>query len=71
MLHCSRPYGRLFNCLVLVAVIFALSPSLRADPPNKTLISDVVYRADGTPASGTLLITWPALTTADGKAVAA
>ncbi len=39
--------------------------------PAKTTISDVVYRADGTPAAGTLLITWPAFTTFDGKAVAA
>jgi hypothetical protein len=39
--------------------------------PVKTLISDVIYRADGTPAGGNLLITWPTFTTVDGKAVAA
>ncbi|MFB3915148.1 MAG: hypothetical protein ACE14M_00340 [Terriglobales bacterium] len=39
--------------------------------PAKTLISDVIYRADGTPASGTLLISWPAFVTADNRAVAA
>jgi hypothetical protein len=34
-------------------------------------VSDVVYRADSTPASGVVLISWPAFTTADGKPVAA
>ncbi|MGZ4816068.1 MAG: glycosyl hydrolase family 28-related protein [Terriglobales bacterium] len=34
-------------------------------------MSDVVYRADGLPAGGTLLILWPAFNTADGKPVAA
>ena len=39
--------------------------------PNTTTITDIVYRGDGTPAAGTLLITWPAFTAADGSAVAA
>jgi hypothetical protein len=34
-------------------------------------VSDTVFRADGTPASGTVLISWPAFTTADAKPVAA
>ena len=34
-------------------------------------MSDTVYRADGTLASGTLLISWPEFTTADGYAVVA
>ena len=33
-------------------------------------ISDTVYHADGTVASGTLLVSWPAFTTAAGQAVA-
>ncbi|PYX40161.1 MAG: hypothetical protein DMG81_07225, partial [Acidobacteria bacterium] len=36
-----------------------------------TRVSDTVYRADGTPASGTVLISWPAFTTVDAKPVAA
>ncbi|MCU1285012.1 MAG: putative autotransporter protein [Acidobacteriales bacterium] len=36
-----------------------------------TTISDVVYRANGQPASGTVVITWPSFSTADNKAVAA
>src|SRR5437879_6585514 len=36
-----------------------------------TTISDVVYRANGETASGTVVITWPTFTTRDNKAVAA
>ena len=39
--------------------------------PNTTTVSDVVYRADGLPAGGTLLISWPAFNTSDNKPVAA
>jgi trimeric autotransporter adhesin len=36
-----------------------------------TTIQDTVYRADGTPASGAVVVSWPAFTTATGQAVAA
>ena len=39
--------------------------------PTTTNVQDTVYRADGTAASGTLLISWPAFTTAGGQPVAA
>jgi len=42
-----------------------------AQTPSTTTISDVVYRADGTLAGGTLLISWPTFSTAAGQAVAA
>ncbi|HTU41087.1 MAG TPA: hypothetical protein VMF10_05230, partial [Candidatus Aquilonibacter sp.] len=35
-----------------------------------TSVIDTVYMADGSPAAGTLVITWPAFTTASGTAVA-
>jgi len=35
-----------------------------------TEVTDTIYRADGTPASGTVLVSWPAFTTAAGQAVA-
>lgn len=38
---------------------------------STTTIQGTVYLANGTPGSGTLLLSWPAFTTADGKAVAA
>ena len=63
----ARRLGRLFCCFAL-----SLSAALSfAADPAKTIISDTLYRADGTPASGTLLISWPAFVTADGKPVAA
>ena len=36
---------------------------------NTTLIADTIYRADGTTATGTVIISWPAFTTAAGQAV--
>ncbi|HEV2577929.1 MAG TPA: hypothetical protein VGU25_12035 [Acidobacteriaceae bacterium] len=38
---------------------------------STTTIQDTVYRADGTPASGTVVVSWPTFTTATGQAVAA
>ena len=65
--HRSRLIGRLFYCLI--SLTFAARVA-HAAPPTTT-ITDIVYRGDGTPASGTLLITWPAFTASDGSAVAA
>jgi hypothetical protein len=39
--------------------------------PATTQIVDTVYRADGSPAQGVLLISWNGFTTSDGKPVAA
>ena len=72
-LHPGRPAGRLFYCLisVLVAVGVSRGAPPPPTPPATTTISDVIYRADGSTAAGTLLITWPAFTTADQHAVPA
>ncbi len=51
-------------CVLLVTVSYAQQPA-------RTTVSDTVYRADGSAASGTVLISWPAFTTADVKPVAA
>ncbi len=63
----SGRVGRIFCCLLV-----ALLP-LRAvaTAPPTTLVSDVVYRADGSVAGGTLVISWPAFSVAGGQAVAA
>lgn len=66
-----RLTGRLFYCLISVAVCVVLGRALPPPGPATTVIQDVIYRADGTPAQGTLLISWPAFVTADHKAVAA
>jgi hypothetical protein len=42
-----------------------------AGSPPTTLVSDTVYSADGTPASGTLLVSWPGFVTAAGTNVPA
>src|SRR5271166_2757177 len=76
MRNACRPTGRFF-CLLMVmaALILALRAGMQAAPPAggpaMTQVADTVYRADGAPATGTVLISWPAFTTADGKAVAA
>lgn len=67
MLDDRRLMGRLFYWLLTVILLSAM---LQATPATTT-ISDVIYRADGTPARGALLISWPAFTTSDGAAVAA
>src|SRR3954471_2429265 len=63
-----RLAGRLFYLLVSLLLAAGVA---RALPPGTTTISDTVFRADGSPASGTLLITWPQFNTSDNKAVAA
>jgi hypothetical protein len=65
----------------LVALVLAvpvwLSVGARVEPaqaqsgPATTHIADTVYRADGTPAGGVLLISWGPFTTTSGAAVAA
>jgi len=52
-------------CLLLS--VLASATMSHAQALAMTNISDVVYRADGTPASGVLLISWPAFSTSDGK----
>ncbi len=68
MLDNSRPGRRLFF-LLLFGLLSA--PLSFAQGPALTTVSDTVFRADGSPASGTLLISWPAFSTSDGKPVAA
>jgi hypothetical protein len=66
MAKIRRRAGRLFCWLLVLA-----AGSAPGSTPVMTTINDVLYRADGTPARGTLLISWPAFTTADGAPVAA
>ena len=68
MFEGCRPMGRLFYLLLMVAM---MAGQAGAQSPPTTTISDTVYRADGNPAGGVLLIFWPAFTTAGGQTVAA
>ena len=60
--------GRLFCCLIPLLMTLGAAPCRAA---NTTTVQDIVYRADGTPAAGTLVISWPAFTAAGNVAVAA
>jgi hypothetical protein len=64
---------RFFSVLISLTFAILLSQNLPAFVPSVTLcqISDTVYRADGTPAQGTVVILWPAFTTAAGQPIAA
>jgi ABC-type taurine transport system substrate-binding protein len=68
MLDIRRPTR---HVVATAIILLALIASALADTPAMTTISDTVYRADGTPAAGTLLISWPAFTTGAGIPVAA
>ena len=62
MFQTRRPAGRIFY-LVLAVVVAASGSRLYAAPqsgPALTSVVDTVYRADGSEAQGTLVITWPA-----------
>ncbi len=59
--------------LTLVTIVIALLGTCVAAVAQvvTTTIQDTVYRADGTPASGTVVVSWGTFTTAAGQAVAA
>ena len=67
----GRQCWRLFYFLVSICLVLLSVSYTQAQTPATTLVNDIVYRADGTPAGGTLLISWPAFTSADQKPVAA
>jgi hypothetical protein len=71
-----RPEGRFFCGLGMLLLVWwglmQVPCAAAADAGVATThVSDTVYRADGTAASGTILISWPAFTTAGAKPVAA
>ena len=69
-----RPTGRLC-CWVLIAGMVCglglLAWGATPSGPAMTSVTDTVYRADGTVAQGTMIITWPAFVSAGRTAVAA
>jgi hypothetical protein len=70
----SRPAGRFFCvCILSASALVGQGLEMRAwaGTPSMTTVSDIVYRADGTTASGSVIISWPPFVTADGIAVAA
>jgi hypothetical protein len=68
----GRPAGRLFYWVVMAVILsMGLGDQMAAAGPVMTTINDTVYTATGEPATGTLIITWPAFTTSAGQPVAA
>ena len=61
----------LWGALGLVATAVAALPARLAAQMTTTTVQGTVYRADGTPATGTLLVSWSAFTTPQNQAVAA
>ena len=69
-----RPMGRLFYWAIAIVAASGLWISAAGSPQSgigTTTITDTVYMADGTAASGNVIITWPAFVSASGAAVAA
>ena len=62
-----RPWGRL-SCWIAAMVLGVAAVAL-GQGGSTTSIADTVYSASGTPAAGTLIISWPAFVTASGTAV--
>ena len=76
MFHAGcRPWGRLFYWAKALGAVCALAfavcvASVGQSSPPTTTVADTVYRADGHPASGTVVILWPPFTTAAGAQIA-
>ena len=60
-----------FRSILISLILGLISAGHAALAQSTTTITDTVYRADGTPASGTLAISWNAFTTATGAAIPA
>jgi hypothetical protein len=63
--------GRTLAALLLALPwIVALFPATMLAQVVTTEVTDTIYRADGKPAGGSVLVSWPAFTTTTGQAVA-
>ena len=54
---------------ILIGVLFAVFTVTAAAQIATTSVTDTIYHADGTRATGTALISWPAFTTAAGNSI--
>ena len=73
MPNIHRLTGRFFTVLISLSLAICLPRMAFAGGggkgPTLCQISDTVYRADGSPAQGTVLISWESFTTSAGQAV--
>ena len=65
----SRGWTLVNVLLLTMAGLIAVWPLGAAAQITTTLISDTVYHADGTPATGTVIVSWGAFTAASGETV--
>lgn len=68
--HMSRLFGRLLIFTLLTAAGGGVPQAAAQTAPAMTLVQDRLFRADGTPAQGTVTVRWQGFTTAEGAAVA-
>ena len=61
----------LWRLPALLVALMALWPGLARAQVATTTVQDTVYSANGTPATGSVLVSWNAFTTASGQGVAA
>ena len=54
---------------MLIGVLLAACTATIVAQVSTTQISDTIYHANGTPAEGTVLISWPAFTTSNGNSI--
>jgi hypothetical protein len=54
---------------ILIGILLAAFSLAAPAQIATTQVTDTIYHADGTPATGTVLISWPAFTTAAGESV--
>ncbi len=70
----EKPFTMVAKITVSILLAWSaliVSTTVQAQGPALTTISDTVYRADGSAATGTVLISWPSFQTSQGDAVAA
>jgi hypothetical protein len=60
-----------FSRIAGLTIMLAVLPRLAAAQVKTTTVQGTVYRADGSAAIGTVLVSWPAFSTAANQAVAA
>ena len=57
--------------LMWLPVVLLMLPRIAGGQVATTTVQDTIYSANGTPASGTVLVSWNAFTTAGGESVPA
>jgi len=67
----SRSTSAKMAAIICAVLALGLAGPIWAAGPGLTTVADTVYRADGTTASGAVLISWPAFVTSEGDAVSA